>query len=215
MFKILLSICLILAPITAYASPAYAPYPATSTSSTPPVIAAPTSIGSVVMSAAARSSATLTTTAAIPGGSLAFCGVLAPFSTAQTISSVSDGTNTYTAAVTNAFDAGTQLVAAIYYKQNATAVSSGATVTASFSGNTIAQPSIIVCGYTTGIITASSLDKTNSGLLAPGTAYASNSTGTLSQANEIAIGFLGEYNASVTITEGSGFTTLNAPSTLR
>lgn len=173
-------------------------------------IGTPVSIGSVVMSAAARSSATLTTTAAIPSGALVVFGVLAPFGTSQTVSgNPSDGTNSYTAAVTNAYDASTGLLGAIYYKENAAAVSSGATITVNFSGSTNAQPSIICAGYVTGTQSSSSLDKTSSGLLAPGTAYASGSTGTLAQGNEIAFGFLGEYNASVSITEGSGFTQLN------
>lgn len=176
-----------------------------------PVIATPTSLGSTVLSASARSSATHTTTAAIPAGSLAFVAVFAPFGSAKTISSISDGTNSYSSAVTNAYDGSTQLVAAIYYKENASAVSSSATITVTFSGNTLAQPTVITAGYTTGIITSSSLDKTNSGTTSAGTAYASGSTGTLTQANEIAIGFIGEYNASVTITEGSGFSTLNNP----
>lgn len=176
-----------------------------------PVIATPTSLGSTVLSASARSSATHTTTAAIPAGSTAFVAVFAAFSSAQTISSISDGTNSYSSAVTNAYDASTQLVAAIYYKENASAVSSSATITVTFSGNTIAQPTVITAGYTTGLITSSSLDKTNSGATSAGTAYASGTTGALTQANEIAIGFIGEYNASVTITEGSGFTTLNNP----
>lgn len=174
-------------------------------------IATPISLGSTVLSAASRSSATHTTTANLPAGALAIVAVFAPFSGTQTITSVSDGTNTYSSAVTNAYDGGTQLVAAIYYKENAVAVSSGATVTVNFSGSTLAQPTVITTAYITGTISSSSLDKTNSGIASPGTAYASGTTGTLTQANEIAIGFIGEYNASVTITEGSGFTTLNNP----
>lgn len=176
-----------------------------------PVIGTPVTLGSTVSSAATRSSATHTTTAAIPAGSLAIVAVFAPFGGAQTISSISDGTNSYASAVTNAYDGSTQLVAAIYYKENAAAVSSSATITVTFSGSTITQPTVISALYVTGVQTSSPLDKTNSGTTSAGTTYASGTTGALTQANEIAIGFIGEYNASVTITEGSGFTTLNSP----
>lgn len=203
----LLAILLCVAPALAQVS---IPFPGPGMPAKP-VIGTPISIGSVVMSAATRSSATLTTTANIPAGSLVVIGFHAPFSGAQTVSSVSDGTNSYSSAVTNAYDGSTQLVSAIYYKENASAVSSGATITITFSGSTIAQPTVITAGYVTGTITSSSLDKTNSGTTSAGTAYASGSTGTLTQANEVAFGYIGEYNASVTITEGSGFSTLNNP----
>jgi hypothetical protein len=154
----------------------------------------------------------LTTTNAIPAGSLAVVCVQAIFAAAQTISSISDGTNTYTSAVTNAWDASTQLVDAIYYKENAAAVSSGATITVTFSANTLAQPTILNAGYVTGIQTASSLDKTNSGITSNSTVYASGSTGTLSQADEVAFGFLGDYNANISQGEGAGFTAINTTS---
>ena len=172
-------------------------------------ISTPVSLGSSISAAAIRSSWTLTTIAAIPAGSLAVVCTHATFAAAQTVTSVSDGTNSYTAAVTNAFDASTQLVSACWIKENAAAVGSSATITVNFSANTLAQPSIINAGYVVGTLSSGSLDKTNSGLQAPGTAYASGTTGTLTQANEIAFGFVDMYNANASITEGAGFTAIN------
>lgn len=176
------------------------------------IIGTPVQLGSSLSSAAARSSWTLTTVAAIPAGALVVIGIQALFGVAQTISSVSDGTNTYAAAVTNAWEATTQLVDACWFIQNAAPVASGATITVNFSASTAAQPSIINAAYVTGILAASSLDKTNSGLTSNGTAYASGTTGTLAQAKEIAFGFIGAYNANATITDGAGFTGLNTTS---
>lgn len=174
-----------------------------------PVITTPVTLGASVSSAAARSSWTLTTTNAIPAGALAIVCVQAPFAAAQTITSISDGTNSYTAAVTNAWDASTQLTVACWIKENAAAVSSSATITANFSAATIAASSIINAGYVIGTLSSSSLDKTNSGITSAGTAYASGTTGTLTQANEIAFGFVAMYNANASVTEGAGFTAIN------
>lgn len=176
------------------------------------IIAAPTTLGSSLSSAAARSSWSLTTISAIPAGALVIVCTQALFNAAQTISSVSDGTNAYAAAVTNAYDAGTQLLSACWIKENAAAVSSGATITVTFSAATGAQPSIINAAYVTGTLSASSLDKTNSGLTSGGTAYASGTTGVLAQTNEIAFGFVGMYNANASVTEGAGFTAVNTTS---
>lgn len=177
-----------------------------------PVIAVPTTLGSSLSSAAARSTWTLTTIAAIPAGSTVVVCTQAIFAAAQTITGVSDGTNTYTAAVTNAWEATTQLVDACYIKENAAAVSSSATITVTFSASTNAQPSIINAAYVTGTLTASSLDKTNSGITNNATAYASGTTGVLTQANEIAFGFMGAYNANASQGEGAGFTAINTTS---
>lgn len=190
------------------------PFPGPGLPTGTPVITTPVSLGSAISSAATRSTWTLTTTAAIPGGSLVVIGIQAQKSSAISISSVSDGTNTYTRAVGNAWEVGTALVTDLWYKENATAVGSGATITATFSVATDANPSIINAAYVTGTIASSSLDKSNSGLTNGATAYASGTTGTLTQANEVAFGFMGDYTgtSNPTVTEGSGFTNVNTTS---
>lgn len=178
----------------------------------PSFIRPPVSLGSSLSSAAIRASWTLTTITAIPAGALVVICAQIPFNAGGSITGVSDGTNTYTAAVTNAYDGATQLVGACYYKENATAVPAGATITVTLSTSTNASVSIINAAYIVGTIVSSSLDKSAGNLTNNATAYSSTTTGTLSQTNEIAIGFVGMYNASATITEGSGFTNINTTS---
>jgi hypothetical protein len=174
------------------------------------VITSPVSLGAAQGSASA-SSVALTTVAAIPAGSLVVVGVQVGFAAAQTITGVSDGTNSYTRAAGAMWDATGDFVTDLWYKENASAVSSSATLTATFSAASLGGTNVpIICAaYTTGILTASSLDKTNSGKQEPGTAYASGSTGTLTQAKEIAFGFMGGSQNVTSITEGSGFTNIN------
>jgi hypothetical protein len=45
--------------------------------------------------------------------------------------------------------------------------------------------------------------------LEPGTTFASGTTGTLTQSNEIVFGFLGSYQNLTSVTEGSGFININ------
>jgi len=175
-----------------------------------PNIGTPVSIGSSISTPVIKSSWTLTTTATVPASALIVVCTQHAFGSAQTITSITDGGfNTYTNAVTNAFDASTQLISACYYKENANQLAAGSIITVTLSANTLAQPSILNAAYVTGVIGSGSLDKTNSGLTSNGTAYASGTTGVLAQANEIAIGFVGMYNGNATITEGAGFTNIN------
>lgn len=174
-----------------------------------PSIAVPVSIGSRTTTAVIQSNVGLTTTAGIPGGALALVAVFAPSGSTNSITGVSDGTNTYTRAVQSVWDVGTDSWAELWYKENAVGISSGAVIVATYAAATNAQPSVISGAYVTGILSSTSLDTTNNGTTVSGTAYASGSTGTLAKANEIAIGFMGEYNASTTVTDGSGFININ------
>lgn len=176
-------------------------------------IGTPVTLGST-QGAGGTNSVTLTTAAAIPAGCLVVVGVYVGFGTSQSISGVSDGTNSYTKAVGNVYDGTTQTVLDIWYKENASAVSSSASLTATFSAASLGGSNvpIINAAYVTGILTSSSLDKSSTGTQNSGTAYASGSTTTLAQANEIAFGFMAHYNASATDTEGSGFTNINTTS---
>jgi len=172
-------------------------------------ISTPVSLGSAA-GAGASTSVTLTTAAAIPSGSLVVVGIVVGFNAAQTITGVSDGTNTYTQAVHSAWDATGDVVVDTWYKANASPVGAGASLTATFSSASLGGGSnvpVICAGYVSGVV-ASPLDKTNTGKTNNGTVYASGSTGALSSAKQIAWGFLGFYNATATVTEGSGFTSL-------
>lgn len=206
-------LCLSLFALATWASMAVAqvgmPWPGPGGVSALPAIGTPVSLG-CVQGTFGTTTTTLTTTAAIPAGSLVVVGIIAGFGTTQTITGVSDGTNTYSAAVTNAWDATSNLVGSIWQKPAAAAVGSSASLTATYSGNTVGSPNVptVCAAYVTGIIASTPLDKTNSGKTLPGTAQASGTTGTLTQANEIAFGYLGGFSSCTSVTEGSGFTTI-------
>lgn len=173
-------------------------------------IGTPVTLGSNIGSASA-SSVAVTTTNTVPTNGLIVVGVFAGFGAAQTITGVNDG-SAYTRAVTNAYDGTSQTVLDIWYRIASSGLASSSTITASFSaassgGNN--RP-LINAAYVTGVITSSTLDKAVSTSFTNNTtAYASGSSGVLSQANEIAFGFMGNFNASATHTEGSGFTNIN------
>lgn len=171
-----------------------------------PVIGTPASLGSGQSSSS--TTVTMTTSADIPAGSLVVVGVSFNKGSSIAVSSVSDGTNSYTLARTSTWNAGPGRVLELWYKQNASAVSSGATITATANTSSSSNLNMICAAYVTGVQTSSSLDAVNSTVYSPGTAYASGSTGTLAQANEIAFGLAGGYTAAsaTVVTEGSGFT---------
>jgi hypothetical protein len=171
------------------------------------VIGTPVPLGSAV-NLSFSTTMTITTTAAIPAGSLAF--VATSFNKSGStiaVSSVSDGTNSYSLAKSAGWDATNADAAELWYKENAAAVGSGATITITYS-TTASSGAISAAGYCTGILASGSLDSTNSAQYAPSTAFSSGATATLAQAKELIIGALGFYNANATVTEGSGFTLL-------
>lgn len=189
------------------------PFPGPGGVSALPAIGTPVSLGCQVGPGNAQTSTTLTTAAAIPSGTLAVVGVFTPFGVAGTVSSVSDGTNSYTQAAHYTWDLANGGIYDLWYKANASAVSSSASLVVSYSTTTspsAQNPPVICAAYVSGVISTSPLDKTAVNITNNGTAYSSTSTGTLSQTNEIAFAMLGSYNASHTITEGSGFTNINS-----
>lgn len=152
---------------------------------------------------------TMTTTAAIPAGSLAVVAVGAQRSTSFSVSSVSDGTNSYSLGRTSTWSAANGYVVELWYCANASAVGSGATITVTMSAATQNPTSLAAC-YVRGVAVATPLDKANSTDYSPGTAYSSGTTGALTQANEIAFGFVSGYTsaAQTAVTEGSGFSSI-------
>lgn len=167
----------------------------------------PTSLGTNNSTSADVSSITLTTSAAIVAGNIAWVAVQFISVAAQTVSSVSDGTNSYTLALrANTGLAYTEL----WYKENAAAVSSGATITATLSGSTSGGNGYGIQAFqSSGVVTSSAMDKTAS-YAGAATATPTATTATLTQATEIAIGvsFVGYANTVTPFTEASGFTNL-------
>lgn len=167
-------------------------------------------IGSSSVSTAV-SSQTITTTAAINAGDLVVVAIGVVQPSGISVSSVSDGTNTYTKAVSG-FNVSTFLDTEIWYKANAAAVGSGATITATLSTTTSGSPGVMAAARVTDTVPVSPLDKTNHTEYTSGSLLASGTTGALSQAKEVAFGVAYLYNvgSQTTLTESSGFTNLVA-----
>lgn len=168
-------------------------------------IGAPSSIGSVTSAAANTSTIVITTTAAIVVGNLVVVAIQVPSNTLITVSSVSDGTNSYSLAVAKNDSANYDLE--IWYKANAAAVSSGASLTATLSGATTGSN-----GYgaeavqVAGIYPVTPLDQIASQNST--TASPTVTTSALAAPNEIAIGASFQNGGTRTYTEDAGFTNL-------
>lgn len=169
-------------------------------------IGTPSSLGTAISGTTSVSSKVFTTNAAITAGNLAVVAIgwYNGGSSVVAISSVSDGTNTYTAAVTASSSGSTPSSIALYYCKNAAAVASSASITVTWASNVLAQG--IIAYQVSGVDKTGPLDKTAT-YTSPATTTPSVSTGTLSQANEIIFGCAGGYNIT-SYTESSGFTSL-------
>lgn len=167
-------------------------------------IGTPVSIGTST-STGVHSSNAVTTTVNILNGDLVVVAIEINSNAAvPTVSTVSDGTNTYTFA---ARATPTNENNEIWYCSNCVAVSSGATITANWSGSNGgagAAHSIAACRIS-GIVAASALDKTNT--QAGALASPSTTTGVLSQAVEIVIGYFCAQGAE---TQSAGFANINS-----
>ena len=165
----------------------------------PPVIGVPQSLGT---GGAAPScpSGTLTTTANILSGDLVIVSV-GEANNSAIVSTISDGTNSYTRAVTTLHGVAR---GEIWYKANAAAVASGATITVTMSAT--ATSCNIQAARVSGIIPSSPLDAAPAGNNTA-TTTPTVASGTLAQANEILFGALWDA-LGTTATESSGFTTI-------
>lgn len=147
----------------------------------------PTSFGTGG-AATCTTTATLATTANIVAGNLAVIHVGLFTTNGVTVASVSDGTNTYTKANSSG------LVASvaedeIWYKANASAVSSGATITATFTGASGASCDFgIQTAQVSGVLTSSPLDQSPAGAATNPATSLTTTTATLAKSNEIAFG---------------------------
>lgn len=174
-------------------------------------IGTPTSIGvGSFTGTVSGSSLTMTTSAAITAGNLVVLVVAMGSNSTPTVSSISDGTNSYTKAFGITGGASTAILE-IWYKANASAVGSGATVTVTLSGAMSgSSEGWVVQGYqVSGIDLTSPLDKTNT--VTTNSTTPSTSSGTLTVPNEIIFGASYNNNGARTYTTASGFTSLLTP----
>ena len=163
---------------------------------------APTFLGS---NYGTSSAIIVTTTGAIPAGALAFVAVRISSGALQVVSSVSDGTNSYTKA---AGETGTYDDIEIWICPNASGVLSGASVTVNLSGApTGGGAAAAFVGYCTNVVTSAPANQIAGGVNSGSATNYSATTGTLSQASEVAIG-LTFINGNATETQSSGFTNL-------
>ena len=174
-------------------------------------IGTPTSLGSFRSSNNPTSSNTFTTSTNLPGGACAFVWFAGGGNSSQAfhVSSVSDGTNTYSQAYGIQNTSGANIDVELWIAPNCLAVSSGATITVSLSASPGGSGSGCNIGafYVTGLASIPT-DKTANSL--SNTATPSVTTGTLSQANEIVFGSSFNEDATPSYTESSGFTNLFA-----
>lgn len=172
---------------------------------------APQSLGSTALSVGAVSTAALTTTANIVQGDLVAVCVNMNTNNSVTAASVSDGTNTYIKAGTTGLYSASE--ASLWYKDNATAVGSGASITVTLSGGASGTTNGFAIGAAriSGAI-VSPLDKTAINSTTGAGASISTTTSALSQASEVAFSCGGMIAASGTYssnTGGFGFTNIN------
>lgn len=150
---------------------------------------------------------TITTTSAISSGDLAF--VFVGVYTNQVVSSVSDGTNSYTKAGAYSYNNGGYLNCELWYKSNCSAVSSGATITISYGGT--ASYWGAVAGKCTITPNPSVVDISPVWTGINGTSP-SVSTGTLSNANELVLGCVYSWNTTAPTYPGA-FSSLDSVTT--
>lgn len=183
------------------------PFPGPGAASSAP-IGTPQSLGTSNASVGIVSTTTLVTTANILSGDLAVVCVNMNTNNSVTAASVSDGTNTYTKAIGSGIY-GVVTETTLWYKANASAVGSGATITVTLSAPTTGATNgfAVGAGRVTGVI-AVPIDKTAAGTAGAGTS-ATTTTAALSQANEIGWGCGGMIAASGTYGSATGFTNLN------
>jgi len=168
-----------------------------------PAIGVPASIATTAIWSTAQTVRTLTTTSNIVSGDLVIVAVSYYTGTGASVSTVSDGTNSYSLGVSARGASGTPAAVELWYKSNASAVGSGATITLTFTSGTAGGN--LAAARVTGINTSSPLDKTATDVTTTSTPTVT--TAALTQTNEIAFGIQGGYNQT-TYTVASGFTNI-------
>jgi hypothetical protein len=170
-------------------------------------IGTPVSLGTQTTSGGSfnTNTITLTTSAAIVAADLVVVDIQIANTSVLTVSSVSDGTNTYSKAVAQD-NAGTDNHE-IWYVANAAAKATSSTITVTMSGSGDSSNGATIEAFrVTGITATTPLDQTQK--QSATTASPTVTTGTLSQAVEIAFGASWRGNGTPTYTEASGFSNL-------
>ncbi len=171
-----------------------------------PAIGTPQSLGTHVVTSGTTS--VVTTLVNVVSGDLLVAQICISSSTVLSVSSLSDGTNTYAKATGNT--SGANYDCELWYKGNASAVSSGASLTATISGSLAGgAPALSLQALRVSGIIAAPLDAVNSQVATTSTPTVA--TGVLAKANEIVVG--GAFNdASTAETPPAGFTALSTTS---
>jgi len=198
-FKFLIFLALLLIPTICNAQSIPFPGPG----GTVGTIGVPTSLGNGTATASGSTQA-FALSGAIVTGNTVFVEVFTQQAGPTTVSSMSDGTNTYTKATSNTQAA--SVTGELWYVINAVAVATP-TVTATMSGSATANATVMAAAQVAGIV---AFDKTAvAGASAAGqTTLNSGSTTALTTANELVIGTNG-INTTPAVTESAGYTNIN------
>jgi hypothetical protein len=174
-------------------------------------IGIPVSLGSFASPSSTFSSGSLTTSAPIAAGDLVVVGVHNNATNTITVSSISDGTNTYTRATSQVPSANTEVE--LWYCSNCVSLSSGATITVTFSGSSGASSGFVICAARVAfIIPVSAQDQISGATAASGTSV-TTTTPALSRAGEIVFGY-SVIVGTPTYTGAAGFTAINSGSSV-
>jgi hypothetical protein len=171
-----------------------------------PIIGNPQSLGATSTgSTTGTSYSSAYTNNVLSGDLLLACSWVGAVSGSISTTGVSDGTNSYTSIIGANYL--TAVNVSLWYKANASAVSSGTNLTASYSATNNAA--MLLAFRISGLVT-SPLDK-DSANQASSTTTVSTSTGTLAKANEFVAGCSSSSNnISNTYSGASGFTGVNS-----
>jgi hypothetical protein len=174
-----------------------------------PDIGTPTSLGTGSNSGASVTTTTITTGANIVAGDCAVVGWYTAdgVTAARSVSSVSDGTNTYTRL--NNFSNGTnEYHMEIWYCANCSAVSSGGTITITHTSSGGGGSMRSAGAFTVSGIISSPADTAPTGEYLASSTTPSVASGALAKANEIVVGMNASSSAG-SYTEDAEFTNVN------
>lgn len=168
-------------------------------------IGAPTYIGSNADATNTATSLVITTGANAPAGCMIGVEIIGSSAINTSFAITDSASNAYTTTTFLNWNGSNRQ--AFAYSPNPVLLSSGGTITLSWTGGgRIAASAVSVCG----LGTAAPLDITGAGTTGTGTSD-SIATGTLTQADEIIFAATGLANTSAGYTPGGSFTTLTAP----
>lgn len=157
---------------------------------------------------AGGSTFTATTSTDLEAGNLGviIIGLVNSAGTTRSISSVSDGTNSYTKAQANSFTSGSFYDLEVWYAPNAAHVASGSTVTVTYSAADVHNSTSVVGVQIPAALAASPYDTAGAGATG-GSNSPSVTTGTLGQSAEVVLG-CNLISLNATYTEDPGFINL-------